>query len=137
MSGAAAAGAAAGAAAAAKRAAELRQEEENMTGYNADDINGWEFKIIRANTRKFKDSRAVKQLCDEEARAGWEMLEKFDDSRIRFKRKTEHRSRDQYAEIDPYRSEVGVTQGGILTIVLGSLAVLAGLLYLVLSNVSN
>lgn len=135
MSG--AAGAAAGAAvaaAAAKRAAELRQEEEDMTGYSADDLDGWEFKIVRANTRKFKDPRAVKKICDEEAKAGWEMLEKFDNSRIRFKRKIEHRSRDQYTEIDAYRSETGITQGSIVAMVLGILALLGGLAYLIVSN---
>ncbi len=130
MSGAVAGGAAAAAAAAARKAALLRQEEEDMSGYNSDDLNGWEFKIVRANTRRFKDPKAVRQLCDEESKAGWEMIEKFDDSRIRFKRKIEHRSRDQYAEIDPYRSEVGIGQGNIVGLVLGVLALLGGLAFL-------
>ena len=51
------------------------------------------------------------RTCDEEARSGWEMLEKFDNCRIRFKRKTEHRDRDQQRDIDPYRTQVGMTSG--------------------------
>ncbi|UCE24741.1 MAG: hypothetical protein JSU74_01440 [Candidatus Zixiibacteriota bacterium] len=126
MSG-AAGGAAAAAAAAAARAARMRQEEEDMTGYNASDLEGWEFKIVRSNTRKFKNREAVRQLCEEEAPAGWEMLEKFDDSRIRFKRKIEHRTRDQHLQIDPYRSEVGIGQGQMVTLILGAIVLLGGL----------
>ena len=137
MSGAAGGAAAAAAIAAAKRAAELRQEEEHMTGYNTDDMDGWEFKIIRANTRRFKNPQIVKQLRDEEAKAGWEMLEKFDNTRIRFKRRIEHRSRDQYTDIDPYRSEVGLGQGSIVAMVLGILALLGGVAYLFISNVRH
>lgn len=120
----------AGVAAAAAAAKRMRQEEEDMTGYNANDLDGWEFKIVRANTRKFSSREAVRQLCDEEARAGWEMIEKFDDSRIRFKRKIEHRSRDQHLEIDPYRSEVGIGQGKLVTVILAGIILLGGLILL-------
>ena len=127
MSGAAAGGVAAATAAAAARAARRRQEEEDMTGYNASDLDGWEFKIVRSNTGKFKNREAVRQLCDQEALAGWEMLEKFDDNRIRFKRKIEHRSRDQHLQTDPYRSEIGPGQGKIVALVLGAIVLLGGL----------
>ncbi len=63
------------AALAAARAARDRQEEEDMTGYNKDDLDGWEFKIVRSNMGKFKDYQKVQTLCREEAKAGWEMLE--------------------------------------------------------------
>ncbi len=127
MSGAAAGGIAAATAAAAARAARMRQEEEDMTGYNGKDLDGWEFKIVRSNTGRFKNREAVRKLCDEEGLAGWEMLEKFDDNRIRFKRRVEHRSRDQHLQIDPYRSEIGPGQGKIVTIVLGAIVLLGGL----------
>lgn len=133
MSGAgASAGAAAAAAAAAHRAALLRLEEEDLTGYSNQDLDGWEFKIVRANTRKFKNASAVKQLCEEEAKAGWEMIEKFDDTRIRFKRKTEHRNRDQYLDIDPYRSVIGMESQAIVLMVLGILVAVGGILAFVL-----
>lgn len=116
--------AAAIAVAAAKRKARHRKEEEIMTKYSSEDLDGWEFKIVRASTRRFKNREQVKQLCDEEAKAGWEMVEKFDDYRIRFKRRVEHRSRDQYLDIDPYRSEIGTTQAGIVVAVLIAIAIL-------------
>jgi hypothetical protein len=96
-------------AAAAQHQRMLQGEEELMTKYSADEIEGWEFKIVRAATRKFKDPEFFRQTCEEEARSGWEMVEKFDNSRIRFKRKTENRDRDQHRDIDPYRTQVGMT----------------------------
>jgi flavin-dependent dehydrogenase len=97
------------ASAAAKRRRELQREEELMTKYGADEIEGWEFKIVRSATRKFKDSEFLRTTCNEEARSGWEMLEKFDDYRVRFRRKTEHRDGDLHREIDPYRTQVGMS----------------------------
>jgi hypothetical protein len=118
----------AAAAAAEKKRRALRKEEESMTGYTGEDLEGWEFKIVRANTRKFRDPAVVRRLCEEEGRAGWEMLEKFDDCRIRFKRRVEHRDQDPYREIDPYRTLVGISAGKmeltIAGIVLGGIVLL-------------
>jgi hypothetical protein len=113
-------------AAAARKAAQMRQEEEEMTAYQSDDMDGWEFKIVRANSRKFKSTGTIRQLCEEEAQAGWEMVEKFDDSRIRFKRRTKMRDRDQYlpaGSVDPYRTLVGTSETRIVVLVLGICAV--------------
>ena len=118
MSGAAGAGAAAAAAAAAKKR-QQQEEEEKLTRYDGDDMDGWEFKIVRANSRKFKKATAVQQLCNEEAQAGWQMVEKFDDYRIRFKRRAEERSRDVHRAIDPYRTHLGTTETQIVMIILG------------------
>jgi hypothetical protein len=128
MSTGATAGGAAAAGAAAAAAARRRQqeEEENMTAYSKDDLEGWEFKIVRANTSKFKNHQAVQELCAEEAKAGWEMVEKFDDQRIRFKRRVEKRSGDMHLDIDPYRTQVGMSEGKIVSVVLGIVALLAG-----------
>jgi hypothetical protein len=87
----------------------LREEEEQMTGYSGKELEGWEFKIVRASTRKFKHPEIVRQVCDEEARAGRQMLEKFDDCRIRFKRRVEHRTEDGHLGSDPYRTQIGIT----------------------------
>ena len=87
-------GAAAVAAAAAARRAMLL-EEEQMTTYGSDDLaHDWEFKIVRANTGAFRNTASLNRLLQEEARAGWIMLEKFDNSRIRFKRPRQARSND-------------------------------------------
>jgi hypothetical protein len=94
--------------AAAARIAQLQKEEEEMAKYGSEDLNGWEFKIVRSGSGKFRNQEAIQQLCQEEARAGWEMLEKFDDYRIRFKRKTEMRSSDTHQQINPYRTFIGM-----------------------------
>ena len=127
----------AGVAAAAAAARRMRQEEEDMTGYSKDDLDGWEFKIVRANTRKFKDYQAVQQLCDEEAKAGWEMVEKFDDTRIRFKRSVDRRSGDRHLEVDPYRTRIGMTEASIAWIVGGVLALTLGIAVLAIFIVKN
>ncbi len=126
MSGAVIAGTTASAAAAAKKK-RMNFEEEKLTKYNNNDLEGWEFKIVRAHTRKFKNDQAVRDICDEEVQAGWELVEKFDDYRLRFKRRTENRNRDQHLQIDAYRTHIGVGEGQIVAIVLGALA-LAGLI---------
>ena len=118
------AGASVAAAAAAVRA---RQEEEEMTKYNTDELDGWEFKIVRSATRKFKHRDFVRELCQEEAKAGWQMLEKFDDNRIRFKRRVEKRDQDHYLQSDPYRTNVGISaqsMGVVFTAIGVGLAVL-------------
>jgi hypothetical protein len=43
--------AATAAAAAARR---MRAEEEDMTSYGAEDLEGWEFKIVRSTGRSFR-----------------------------------------------------------------------------------
>ena len=83
-------------------------EEEELTGYDREDLEGWEFKIVRVARPRFRDAEFVRAVCEEEATAGWEMVEKFDEHRIRFKRKVGHRSGDEHRELDPYRTQVGV-----------------------------
>jgi hypothetical protein len=113
-------------AAAAKRA---REEEEKMTKYNSDDLDGWEFKIVRSNTGAFKNYERVKKVCDEESRAGWEMVEKFDNHRIRFKRRTDNRSGDRHRQgIDPYRTHIGLHGGGLATTIIAVCLAVIGII---------
>jgi hypothetical protein len=114
-----AAGAAAAAAAAARR--QLEEEEEQMTRYSRDDLDDdWEFKIVRAQTRAFRRPEALNQLIEEEARAGWQLVEKFDDSRVRFKRRRSARQRDAQlpAGVDPYRVQFGLSEGAYVSLIL-------------------
>jgi hypothetical protein len=116
--------------AAAQRHAEmLRREEEEMTRYAAADTEGWEFKIVRSASGKFRRPEVVRELVDEEAKSGWELLEKFDDNRIRFRRRVEHRADDAHRDGDPYRTQygIGADRLGLLValVILGVLA-LAG-----------
>jgi hypothetical protein len=113
--------------AAAAAAARLKEEEENMTAYGKDDLEGWEFKILRANTRYFKEYKKFQMVCEQEAKAGWEMVEKFDDSRIRFKRRIDKRSNDRHLEIDPYRTNVGISSGTLGAVITGSILAAVGI----------
>ena len=118
------------AAAAARRRRLQRIEEEQMTGYSKEDLEGWEFKIVRASSRKFRDPETVRQLCAEEAKAGWEMLEKFDDTRIRFKRSVEHRAHDAYLDGDPYRTQFGISTSRRELVISAGVVVALGVLLL-------
>ena len=132
MSTAATTGAITAAIAAAEKRKKEAEEEEKLTPYKTDDLDGWEFKIVRSATGKFRNRAAVEKLRQEEAQAGWEMLEKFDDNRIRFKRRVENRSRDAHLDLDPYRASVGF--GAKISVVIGVLNLLAGVALLLFMN---
>lgn len=109
------AGAAAAAAAEAER---RRQEEEEMTKYTDADLQGdWEFKIVRSNLASFKNPEVLQQVCAEEARAGWTLVEKFDNQRLRFKRPISARAGDVGLGIDPYRTQYGTSSGAIVAVI--------------------
>jgi hypothetical protein len=115
------AGASAGAAAAAaEHARQLREEEEELTPYSPTDLaQDWEFKIVRSCTGGFKKPAFLQQVLDEEARAGWVLVEKFDNSRIRLKRTAQARERDGKLDFDPYRTDAGPSQVTIALIAIG------------------
>lgn len=126
----AAAGAAGAAAAQQKRKKD--EEEEMLTEYRPIELEGWEFKIVRSAARITGEK--FEQLCQEEAQNGWELLEKFDDYRVRFKRKVEKRQDDGYENIDPYRTTFGLTENRLaLFIVLGVLGVMGVVVYLAIT----
>jgi hypothetical protein len=120
-----------GASAAAAAAQRRMEEEERMTTYGPDDLqNDWEFKIVRANQGAFRNQANLTKLVDEEKQAGWVLLEKFDDSRIRFKRQRSMQAHDLQLRsqgIDPYRTQYGTFLNRNLTMVI---AAIAGLLVL-------
>ena len=84
--------------------------EEEMTTYTSEDLgHDWEFKIVRSSTNAFRKPETLHKLLREEGVAGWEMLEKLDDSRIRLKRPRSAREQDAYLPqgMDPYRTQYG------------------------------
>ena len=98
------------AAAAARRRRMMLAEEEDMATYTQDGLNNdWEFKIVRSSTAAFRKPKELNRLIEEEAGAGWIMLEKLDDGRIRFKRPRRARAQDTYlpSGVDPYRTHYG------------------------------
>ncbi len=72
-------------------------------------LAGWEFKIVRANRDLFRRADVFQRLCKEEGEAGWILLEKLDDRRVRFKRPIALRDivNPDYLSQDPYRSHYG------------------------------
>ena len=97
-------------AAARKRRQMLQTEEEDMTRYTPEDLSGdWEFKIVRAEMPVFRKPEVLQQLLQEESVFGWQLVEKLDDMRVRFKRPAAARKRDLMLPegFDPYRSHFG------------------------------
>ena len=130
-------GGAAAAAAARRRRMMLAEEEEDMARYTQDDLsNDWEFKIVRSESGAFRKPEVLRKLIEEEARAGWVMLEKFDDRRIRFKRPRSARTRDALLppDVDSYRTRYGAPSAQyavLVSIVIGLLAAGLGALVFV------
>ncbi len=104
------------------------EEEETLLRYESLDQRepqkGWEFKILRASYPAFRDRKTLREVCEEEAQAGWILLEKLDDRRLRFRRPLSARDRDRAAKIDPYRSQYGLSSEKELAISIGVLLVL-------------
>lgn len=110
-----------------------QQEEEEMSNYTPQDLaNDFEFKIVRSTTGAFKKFETIERIKAEEGLAGWVMVEKFDDNRIRFKRPVSAQKNDLSlpAGIDPYRTTIGLSEAGLAFTILGSMAVLGGLAFL-------
>jgi hypothetical protein len=98
------------AAAAAERRRREEEEEEGMTKYTDADLEGgWEFKILRSNIAAFRKPEVFQKVCEEEAAAGWVLVEKFDNQRLRFKRPISAREKDSSLDFDPYRTQYGTS----------------------------
>ncbi len=100
--------------AAAARAKE-REEEEDMTPYSDNDsLSNWEFKIIRSGTGLFGRPDKLREVLEEEAHAGWELVEKFDNNRVRLRRPVAAGKDDFTLDFDPYRTWIGVSESGMV-----------------------
>jgi hypothetical protein len=115
------AGAAGASAAAAAQAALRRQheEEESMTDYRPEELAGFEFKILRSATSRFKDPAFLQQTLTEEAKAGWTLVEKFDNGRVRLKRPVAARSGDASLSFDAYRTWAGISDNQMALRIIG------------------
>lgn len=68
-----------------------------------------EYKVVQAQTPLFADPAKMQEILKEEARAGWQLLEKEDNYRIKLQREISHRASDASLDFDAYRSTVGVS----------------------------
>ena len=110
----------AAAAAAAKRRQNFEEEEE-VTPMNTDSSGEFEYKIIRSVTSAFRTPAFFQQTLQEEAQAGWQLVEKLDDGRVRLRRSVEWRSKDALLTQDPYRTRIGMGEVQLVFVILGSI----------------
>ncbi len=75
--------------------------------------DGWEFKVLASSGLAFRDPRALQRAVEEEARAGWTLLEKLDDGHLRFKRPVGERERDAARGFDAYRTQFGASRAAL------------------------
>src|SRR5581483_6009531 len=81
-------------------------EEEVMTPYPPGALAAdWEFKIIRSVFRQFGNQEVRERVLAEEERAGWVLVEVFDETRIRLKRQRPTRPAEVIEGYDPYRTQ--------------------------------
>jgi len=105
------------------------QEEEEMTRYSDRELaEDWEFKIVRSVTGAFGKPETVAQVREEEALAGWQLVEKFDNNRLRFKRPAAAAKRDAQLPdfYDPYRTQHGMSEGGLAATIIGVIVLIGG-----------
>jgi hypothetical protein len=104
-----------------------RIEEEKMTPYSAQDLaENWEFKILRLLTARYRDPARLQAVLEEEARAGWTLVEKFDHGRVRLKRPASAKSEDATLPFDARRTTLGPGPGYMIVLTfLGALALIA------------
>ncbi len=92
-----------------------------------------EYKVIQAQTPLFSDTQKMLEVLDQEAKAGWSLLEKEDNYKIRLQRNISNRENDKNLDFDAYRSTVGVssvvTYGATAAV---TIAIVSVILYLAL-----
>jgi hypothetical protein len=94
------------------------EEEQEMTPYSPSDLaDDWEFKILRSASGDFRKPERLAEILEQESKAGWVLVEKFDNRRIRLKRRAEARKDDRSLGFDPYRSYVGTSEGALVAII--------------------
>ncbi len=95
----------------------------------SDVADDWEFKILRSTSAAFRKRQTLEQALREEAAAGWVLLEKLDDSRLRLKRPRAARQLDLPTPHDPYRSHYGMSPQTTALLVV---TILMGVLFAIL-----
>jgi hypothetical protein len=93
-----------------------RNKEEEMTTYNRQDLEKYEFKIMRSPMGQFRKPEVLTQMLAEEQQFGWNLLEKLDDSRVRLVREKNSHRLAGLTGSDPYRTRYG-SSGGLQTAV--------------------
>jgi hypothetical protein len=87
----------------------LNQNQASLTTtYSSADLQGeWEFKVLKSSALAFRKPELLQKVREEEAHAGWMLLEKMDDGHLRFKRPLSARPNDHNLSFDAYRTHYG------------------------------
>lgn len=104
-----------------------------MTNYSEQELQqDWEFKIVRSATGAFGKREKIEQIAAEESVAGWVMVEKFDDNRLRFKRPASAKRNDFNLppHVNPYRTTIGMGEAGLAFTIMGVMVLVGGLIAL-------
>ncbi len=107
-----------------------------MTRYTDKELEGdFEFKIVRSSSGAFGKRETLEKVVAEESMAGWVLVEKFDDNRLRFKRSASAKRNDFNLPqaIDPYRTTYGLSDAGLAFLILGIIAAVGGLIALLVT----
>ncbi|MEQ8409316.1 MAG: hypothetical protein RKH07_13680 [Gammaproteobacteria bacterium] len=92
-----------------------------------------EYKIIQSQTPLFANSAKMHEILEQESKAGWQLLEKEDNYRLKLQRSISHRENDANLDFDAYRSNVGVSSMVTYGVTaLATIAVVSLILYLAL-----
>ncbi len=68
-----------------------------------------EYKVLQSQTPLFASTDKMQEVLAEEAKAGWRLLEKEDNFRLKLQRDISFRDNDANLDIDAYRSTVGIS----------------------------
>lgn len=68
-----------------------------------------EYKIIQSQTPLFASTAKMHEVMEQESKAGWRLLEKEDNYRLKLQRDIANRDNDKNLDFDAYRSTVGVS----------------------------
>jgi hypothetical protein len=106
------------------------EEEEEMSSPDAVEATRHEYKILRSATGAFRSPVKFSELLNEEARAGWELLEKLSDHRVRLRRHIKWRNDDARLSQDPYRTRVGMSEDALTLWVVTAVSAVIGAIIL-------
>jgi len=87
-----------------------------------------EYKIVQSTTPLFAKLQNIDAIMAEESKAGWQLVEKYDNYKLRLQRNISHRANDKTLPFDAYRSQVGVNN--LITYGLAAVATL-GVVYII------
>lgn len=68
-----------------------------------------EYKVVQSTTPLFAKLQNIDAIMAEESKAGWQLVEKFDNYKLRLQRDISHRANDKTLPFDAYRTQVGVS----------------------------